>query len=330
MNELKICILGNYEGRLDEGMGNVSYHIYQNIKMIFPNCLYLNINNMYTLNFWGSLIKMKPHIIHMIPGPTIKLLILLKIIKLITNCKTVVSATKTSLNKSFKKFAKFLQPNYVIVNSEKSENIFKQFGYRTKFLPNGVNIEKFCPINQDEKRKLRNKFGINENKFVILHVGPLIKGRNQRCLLEIPDVTVLLILSLTNISDNDEIKKLSSKNIIICKKFLPNIEEAYQLSDLYVFPIFENFHSIEIPLSVLEAMACNLPVITSRYGGGLERLFKEGNGLKFAQSSDEIKKFVLEIKQKNIDIKTRDKIELFTWKHVCEKIANIYNELNQK
>jgi hypothetical protein len=87
---MKVCILGSFSGTLDEGMANVSYHVYQNLKKQFSDVLLLNVDNSFNLSFWKSIIKFKPNIIHLIPGPTIKLLILLKIIQKITHGVSIV------------------------------------------------------------------------------------------------------------------------------------------------------------------------------------------------------------------------------------------------
>ena len=67
-----------------------------------------------------------------------------------------------------------------------------------------------------------------------------------------------------------------------------NIEEVYALSDCYVFPTppMNKINSIEIPLSVLEAMACNLSVITTKFGA-LPKVFEEGDGLIFVDDGED-------------------------------------------
>lgn len=326
MKNLKICILGSYENRLDEGMANVSFHIYKNLKTIYPNTILLNVANAFSLGFWKTVLNTKPDIIHLIPGPTFKLLLLAKIIKKLTNSIEIVSATKNALTSSFRVFSKVLKPDLVIVNSENSETFFKSFYYKTKFLPNGVDTNKFVGVDGNKKIELRKKYGLEQDDFIILHVGPLVRGRNQRTLLEIPDVKILLVLSLTNSSEEKEFQKLSKPHVIIWKKFLPNIEEIYQLSDLYIFPVFDRFQSIEIPLSILEAMSCNLPVITSRYGGGLERIIKEENGLIFIENLNQLKEAVSKIRAKKSQINTRNKVENLSWKNIVNEIATIYEE----
>ena len=54
--------------------------------------------------------------------------------------------------------------------------------------------------------------------------------------------------------------------------YIPEVEDIYRLSDLYLFLAESDTAAIEVPLSVLEAMACNLPVICTPFGGLLRRL----------------------------------------------------------
>jgi glycosyltransferase involved in cell wall biosynthesis len=326
MNKLKICFLGDFENRLDEGMTNVSFHLYEEIKKEYPNTVYLSLKQIFSPKFWKQIRKFNPDLVHLVSGPTVRLLILLKIIQITCKSKTVVSSTKSSLKGSFKKISKFLKPNLVIVNSKKSEDFFKSINFKTKFFPNGVDTRKFIPVTKEQKNQLRKKFNIQQNEFVVLHVGPLIKGRNQRALLELENIRLLLVLSLTNKSDEIEIKKLTKNNVTIYTEYFPNIEEIYQLSDAYIFPIFDGFHSIETPLSVLEALSCNLPVISSRYGGGLESFLEEGDGLIFVDNIENTKRSLSKIKTEN-NFQTRKKIEKFTWSEIAKKIIFEYNEL---
>ena len=48
------------------------------------------------------------------------------------------------------------------------------------------------------------------------------------------------------------------------------------MSDLYFFPVMEEGHCIDVPLSCLEAAACNTPVLTTEFGEMKELLQQEG------------------------------------------------------
>ena len=78
---------------------------------------------------------------------------------MICKSKTIVSSTKSSLSSSFRIISKIINPNLIIVNSEKSKLFFQSINYETKFLPNGVDIEKFKPVSNELKKDLRKKYG---------------------------------------------------------------------------------------------------------------------------------------------------------------------------
>jgi glycosyltransferase involved in cell wall biosynthesis len=264
----------------------------------------------------------------LIPGPTIKLLILLKIIQKITHSVSIISATRNELNGFFKMISFFVKPDNVIVNSKHSEDFFLNQKYNTQFIPNGVDTQKFHSITKEKKIELRRKYNISEDDFLVLHVGPITKGRNQRVLLDIPGIKILLIASITNPSEKKELKKLYGSKITIWDKYLSNIEEIYQLSDLYVFPITRGLYSIEIPLSVLEAMSCNLPVISTKFGG-LEKIISEGDGFYFVNNSTELIEKVSYVRTSKEVPKTREKIKKFSWANVTNEITKLYEETYQ-
>ena len=61
-------------------------------------------------------------------------------------------------------------------------------------------------------------------------------------------------------------------------EYITHLEEIYALSDCYVFPTTDRRYCVEMPLSVLEAMSCNLPMLTTRFGA-LPGVFEEASGL---------------------------------------------------
>ena len=325
MKESKICIIGNYSGKLDEGMGNVAFNLFESLHGEFEGLILLNVNNIFKIHFWRKLISFKPDIIHFIPGPTMKTLFFIKFCKMLTNCKTVVTATRPVLPENFKRFANFLKPDILIAQSNTDLEFFENLNYNVKFIPNGVNTEKFQPVDKQKKTELRQKFGFKEEDFIVLHIGPVNKARNQASLLEIREGKILLVASITNESDKNEMNFLKKQGVIIWQKYFKDVQEIYQISDVYIFPGFKEKNSIQIPLSILEAMACNIPVISTRFGG-LERIFKESEGFFFMDDVDKINEIITKIKETK-SFGVRKGVQHLSWKNISEETRTVYQSL---
>lgn len=167
----------------------------------------------------------------------------------------------------------------VIALSKKSFNFYhERIGERVLYLKTGVDLQKFCQIDEDKKSELKREYGISENKPIVLHVGHLHNGRNVGTLADInEDKEIIMVVSSVSKQDDELRRKIEAKkNIRIIDVFVPRIQELYQLADVYVFPVVKEENSIDIPLSVLEAAGCGLSVVTTKYGELNEFVGREG------------------------------------------------------
>jgi glycosyltransferase involved in cell wall biosynthesis len=80
---------------------------------------------------------------------------------------------------------------------------------------------------------------------------------------------------------------------------------------------------IDTPLSVLEAMASNLPIITTRIGS-LPRLFEERDGFHFYDGSLENLLQKIETVKKNPAARTREMVAPYDWAKVIAQLEDIY------
>lgn len=157
---------------------------------------------------------------------------------------------------------------------------------RVHYIKAGVDSQVFTPVDENVSRSLKLKYGINPDKPVVLHVGHFQEGRNLRELLKISDsFQVLLVTSAFN-KDNHNLELretlMDAPNIKVIDTYIPNIEEIYQLSDVYFFPVVAECNCIDIPLSCMEAAACNKPVVTTEYGEMKE--FRGKSGFYYIES----------------------------------------------
>jgi len=216
----------------------------------------------------------------------------------------------------------FLTPDLILVQSASVLKKLSTFGCWVKLVPSGVDLERFHPITEERKLGLWSKYGVDADKFAILHVGH--RNRNIQILKELQrdNNKVLVVGSTSTEQDEDLVDELRIAGVRVVTTYLQNIDEIYQLSDCYVFPVTSETASIEVPLSVLEAMACNLPVVTTRYGG-LSTMFNgEGNELFFVEKLKDLSNKVEKVKKFNHS-ETRRMIEPYSWGEVAKRILEL-------
>lgn len=148
------------------------------------------------------------------------------------------------------------------------------------YLKAGVDTERFCPVLAEEKRALRKKYNLPVDKTIVLHVGHLNVKRNVEQLLAVNENAHSVLVASTYAPENKDAqlkeRLLQKANFTLIDEFLPNIEEVYQLADVYLFPVVASHKCIDVPLSALEAAACGIPVVTTPYGEMKELIGKPG------------------------------------------------------
>lgn len=142
----------------------------------------------------------------------------------------------------------------------------------------GIDVKKYVPVDSERKAQLRKMYRIGEQEKVLLHVGHLKEGRNIGLLLQAPaEYRLVLVVSTLQQQDLQLRRQLESRpNTLILDTYQEHIEQIYQLSDIYVFPVQEAGNCIDVPVSALEAAACGIPVAATCYGELKELLDKDG------------------------------------------------------
>ena len=179
-----------------------------------------------------------------------------------------------------RKLLKWSGAGILALSKESFSSYYSVVGNRAVYLKTGIDILRFKPIDTAARMKIRERYGIAGEKKVLLHVGHLKEGRNISHLLNVGDNfhVVLVVSTLTKNEQDSQLRaKLEARpNTTILDKYLPNIEEIYQMADVYFFPVEEQGNCIDVPLSVLEAASCNVPVVATKYGELKEFAGKEG------------------------------------------------------
>lgn len=324
---MRVCLIGEYSGNLDEGMRNMAFYLARELsKNNDVLTLDLNIRNIASPNTWRKVRAFKPQIIHYIPGPTLISFAITRIMALVSsNARTILSASHPKLPPSpFNRIITWLKPDLVLIQSARTEQIFKNLGCHTRLLPCGVDTQKFIPASKKRKASLREKYGIAKDSFVVLHVGHVTRGRNLNLLERVQEsgYQVIVAASTSIKVDKPTYQSLMAKGCLVWRRYFEHIEEIYNLSDGYIFPTTSSIGSPELPLSVIEAMACNLPVVSTRFGA-LPQFFKEGEGLFFAGGEDEFLQSLRAV-ERGIVAKTREQVTQYSWENIARQLEEVY------
>lgn len=334
MPSLRVCMIGDFSSELDEGYKNVSHYLATELERRHE-VLRFNRKDVAHPGFWRGLGAAPPDVIHAIAQPTAQSLILTRLLqRRWPAARSVVSALRAdrffgqgAVTRKQRWPMRFARPNLVLVQSEQAARLFKQLGCAVKYLPNGTDFERFRPVKPDEKRALRAQYGLELDSPVVLHVGHLEPKRNLLSLRRLPGAGVQVVIagSLYMGTRPDLIESLRAAGFQVIAGYQPRVEQLYMLADLYVFPVRPG-DSLSMPLSVLEAMACNLPVLTTRFSG-LEGAFGEGRGLRFVDFTDDMFPAVQQFLASPASISTRDQALPFSWSALAERLEEYYTDL---
>jgi glycosyltransferase involved in cell wall biosynthesis len=149
-----------------------------------------------------------------------------------------------------------------------------------------VDSTRFRP-SDDSRSSIREQLGLAEDRPMALHVGHLRRSRGLEPLVELAADEAVSVVLIASTATEPEIEieiRLRKAGVRIVREFLPQVERWYQAADVYLFPVTDLQGSIEIPLTVLEAMACGTPVASTPFGG-LPSFFASTESLRFVPAA---------------------------------------------
>ncbi len=165
-----------------------------------------------------------------------------------------------------------------------------------RVIPNCVDTARFRGATNPEKRKLRERLGLPEDATIISYTGRLVSYKGLPLLLRVwkrlrerhPNAFLLLVggggLDLHDCEE--ELKRYAQQNALSPSvRFtgnVHNVEDYLRASDVFAFPTeIEAFG-----ISLLEAMACELPAVSTPVGGIKDVIRHEENGLLVEPGSE--------------------------------------------
>jgi glycosyltransferase involved in cell wall biosynthesis len=178
--------------------------------------------------------------------------------------------------------------DHIVAVSTESEKMMRDFGFPSEvisLIPNGLDVDFYIPPDPKARDDLRMQHGYAPDEFVVLFLGRLIRLKRPDLLLRaFPKVLEIGDAKCIIVGDGPEMDglRLLADNLDIAEHvlftgFASNVRDFYWISDAFVLPS----RSEGLPVALLEAMACGLPVVVSRCAGNLEIVTDEYDGLTF-------------------------------------------------
>ena len=165
--------------------------------------------------------------------------------------------------------------NYVATTKEIRDGFIERGGIapeKISILPHGIDTAKYPQSNEKIRRDLKISHGVDPNQKVLLFCARIVRDKGVDTLQDVwrilhkkfPRAVLFVVGGGLNYL-LDELRKTSDE-LDGSIKVIGEVDapqEFYRMADVYIFP---SRHE-GLPTSLLEAMACGLPAVTSDIGG---------------------------------------------------------------
>lgn len=144
----------------------------------------------------------------------------------------------------------------------------------------GMDMERFSVASPAEKQAVRQELGLKENDVFAISVAQLIRRKNHAILIEalakLNDPHFQLIILGDGVQEQelkDRAKALGMEKQIRFLGFRSDVHRLCRAADIFLFASLQE----GLPVAIMEAMACGLPIIASDIRGNVD-LIDPGKG----------------------------------------------------
>lgn len=199
---------------------------------------------------------------------------------------------------------------------------------KVTIINNAINLEKF-KFNQEKRDKLRKGLKIEDNEFVVGHIGRFVAQKNHTFLIDIFNElhkenkdTVLLLIGQGPLQDQikEKVRELGLEDSVRFAGQVDNASDYYNAMDVFVLPsLYEGLGMV-----LIEAQANELPCIASTE---VPKKASVSNQVEFISLKEENKKWADNILRKNRKdckfVYTKD-YEKYDIRKECQKLQDEY------
>lgn len=221
----------------------------------------------------------------------------------------------------------------IITMNQEDEQAARKFPCsRIEYVPGvGVDLKKFA--RHQPRDVVRAALGIAPDTTFILSVGELIARKNYDVAIDALsalDARIKFCFCIAGIGDKEsELRQhIADKGLedsIKLLGFRSDIPDLLHAADLFFFPSLQE----GLPVAVMEAMACGLPIVCSRIRGNTD-LIDEGLGGYLVEATDTagftqaLTQCIHTSSTADMAAYNREKIKAFSESAVLERMAAIY------
>ena len=208
------------------------------------------------------------------------------------------------------------------------KSFIKDFDIKT--IKNGIDLTKFKPIETEEKLKIKEKYGIDKDKFILLGVS--MGWTEKKGIDVIKTLSETLdenLYQIVLVGAGEDVKTyLNGK--VICIKETFNREELskiYSSCDLFINPTREDTY----PTVNMEAISSGTPIVSFNTGGSPE-IYDDKTGLTTKENTAESMKEAIEYVKENKPFKKEDllnRAKTFDKNINYQKYVELFNEITK-
>jgi len=213
------------------------------------------------------------------------------------NIPSVVSIRGNDIERAAFDPSRFSQVMYALQNASAVTTNAKELAKKANafvdreifIIPNGIDVEHFKPMERNEQ--LAEVLGIQRNnkegRAVIGFIGELREKKGMKTLLlayaqtaKEHSASLLIVGEVRQGEDQtifEEFKQANPELNIVVTGYIPqnDLPAYYSLIDIFVHPSLRD----GLPNAILEAMACEKPIIATSVGGVSELILDGTNGM---------------------------------------------------
>lgn len=211
--------------------------------------------------------------------------------------------------------------------------------HKIHLVPNGINPYFEKSPASDESQQVLEKFNIPQDRPILLFMGNHTSNKGIDTVLEVAanlSLRATVVIGGKLLSPDEPEQRLSQMpsmrltNIVFTDYLTESEQRAlYYAATLLLFPSFAD----TLPLTILEAMACGLPVVAYDTGG-ISYQLADDSGVLVPQGNsqafiDVVQRLLVNLDDRQV-IKTnakRRQRQMFSWKLAAQKTIQVYDSL---